>query len=448
MEKYFILNGSQKVIMNQNIDKKTVELLFKSFSLDLCQVDFLSTEEYVFIIGELETPVMSEGKEFIICVNEKGIAIKGKDKNTLMRAILVFMQNINLCEENVAKIPYCKWESNYNLSNRMIHFCVFPATEFYFLKKMIRLAGLCQYTHVVLEFWGMLQFDCLKELAWPFAYTKEQAKELIDEIRNFGMEPIPMINSLGHASFARGCYGKHVVLDQNPKLQSLFTPDGWAWNIESPKVCALLKSIREELYELFGEGEYIHIGCDEAYYYSHCEEKRKLLPAYMAKLTADIVKENRRPMIWMDMFLEKDKYKDCYTAGIPGEVEELVNTLDARTVLIDWQYDVRKAPVESLEFLAGDKHDVMGAPWLRLENEQAHVETLTKNNMFGLMLTTWHTLKADAPFIYTCAKHFNGSFEWAKYSFFNEATATLVRKISFEGIDYTSSGWARKEIDV
>ena len=43
MEKYFILNGSQKVIMNQNIDKKTVELLFKSFSLDLCQVDLLRT---------------------------------------------------------------------------------------------------------------------------------------------------------------------------------------------------------------------------------------------------------------------------------------------------------------------------------------------------------------------------------------------------------------------
>ncbi len=448
MSKYFILNGKQKVTLNRDVDKETVKILFKSFSLELCQADLEDVEDYIFKIGEVQIPDLNVEKEFVICVNESGVAIVGKDRNALVRAILVFMQNIDLCEENVAKIPYCRWESDYKLSNRMIHFCVFPATDFYFLKRMIRLCGLCQYTHVVLEFWGTLQFDCLKELAWPFAYTKEQAKELIDEIRNFGMEPIPMINSLGHASFARGCYGKHVVLDQNPKLQYLFTSDGWGWNIESSKVYALMKAIREELYELFGEGEYIHIGCDEAYYYSRCDEKKKLLPGYMSKLTADIEKENRRPMIWMDMFLEKDKYKDCYTAGVSGEVEELVNALSAKTVLIDWQYDIREAPVESLEFLAGNERDAMGAPWLCLKNVQAHVETLTKNNMFGIMLTTWHTLKADGPLIYACALEFGGSFEWAKYSYYNEAMATLVRKISFEGIDYSSSGWAREEIDV
>ena len=30
------------------------------------------------------------------------------------------------------------------------------------------------------------------------------------------MEVIPMINHLGHASASRACYGRHVVLDQNP----------------------------------------------------------------------------------------------------------------------------------------------------------------------------------------------------------------------------------------
>ena len=434
--------------VNKSLDKKTIELLFEHFSIGLTQIALKNAEEHIFRIGDIELPVLKPGKEFVLRVNERGIAIVGRDEKTLMRGILVLVQNINLSEEGIAKVLYCELEGDYCLSNRMIHFCFFPETDFYFLKKMIRFAGMCQYTHVILEFWGTLKFDCLRELAWPDAISRVKAKELIDEIRNFGMEPVPMINSLGHASFSRVGYGKHVVLDQNPRLQYLFTPDGWVWNIDSPKANALLAEIRKELYELFGEGEYIHIGCDEAYYYSFCDEKRKKLPAYLAKLTGDVEKENRRPMVWMDMFLEREKYKECYTAGHPGEEDELINSLSPKTVLVDWQYDVRQEPVESLKHLSAYNYDVMGAPWLRTDNQKAHIETLKKYDMFGVMLTTWHTLKAELPFVYTCAQHFNASFEWAKYSFFYEASATLLRKLSFEGNDYISAGWAREQIDV
>jgi hypothetical protein len=132
----------------------------------------------------------------------------------------------------------------------MIHICVFPENDLYFIKKLIRLSALCQYTHIVIEFWGMLQYDCLKELAWPHAFTKAQAQELIDECRELGIEPIPMFNMFGHATGSRECYGKHVVLDQNPTLQYLFTPDGWGWDITSEEVFALLKQVRQELYDL------------------------------------------------------------------------------------------------------------------------------------------------------------------------------------------------------
>ncbi len=62
-----------------------------------------------------------------------------------------------------------------------------------------------------------------------------------------GIEIIPMFNHLGHASASRVMHGKHVVLDQNPKLQPLFSEDGWSWNLDNQNTVKLLRNIREEL---------------------------------------------------------------------------------------------------------------------------------------------------------------------------------------------------------
>jgi hypothetical protein len=48
-------------------------------------------------------------------------------------------------------------------------------------------------------------------------------------------------------------HGKHVVLDQNPTLQTYFSEDGWCWDIRKPKVRELFRKIRSELIELCGD---------------------------------------------------------------------------------------------------------------------------------------------------------------------------------------------------
>ena len=126
-----------------------------------------------------------------------------------------------------------------------------------------------KYSHIVLEFWGMLKLDCMKELSWSIGYEKEQVRPILDEARAMGMQIIPMFNQWGHATACRLISGKHVVLDQNPALQTLFSPDGWSWDLENPEVRRLHRAIRTELCELCGEGDYFHLGCDEVY---ECED--------------------------------------------------------------------------------------------------------------------------------------------------------------------------------
>lgn len=340
-------------------------------------------------------------------------------------------------------------ESDYKIKNRMVHICVFPENDLYFIKKLIRLSAVCQYTHIVIEFWGTLKYDCLKELSWPQAFTKEEAKELIKECRELGIKPIPMFNQLGHASASRECYGKHVVLDQNPTLQHLFTPDGWAWDITSDEVFDLLKKIRLELYEVFGEGEYIHIGCDEAFYISHSDELRQKLSSFLNKLTNEVVKEGRRPMLWVDMLLEKSKFKDCVGFAREGEVETLRNATNPLTVFVDWQYDTKAVPIPTLEHLKDSGHEVIGAPWYSEGNFVAHIKTVTEYSLNGIMLTTWHTLKQHMRSILACAKFCGAkSFTWAGFSAVNIETATLLRRLSFEGNTYSDSGFSKEQIEV
>ncbi len=448
MNGYLLLDNKSTVFADQRMSNKTVKNLWNSFTLTTGEICFEKGENFTFRLGNTQLPILSKDKEYVLKVDENGAAIVGKDYGGLMRGFISLLMKIEYDDEYL-RIKAVTEESDYKIGNRMIHICVFPENDLYFIKKLIRLAGLCQYTHIVIEFWGMLKFDCLKELAWPHAFTKEQAKELITECRELGIEPIPMFNQLGHATASRVCYGKHVVLDQNPRLQNLFTPDGWAWNIDSAEVKELLKRVRIELYELFGQGEYMHIGCDEAYYISRNKAFRQKLPAYLKELTDEVEQEGRRPMLWMDMLLEKGIFKDCYTVGEKDEVESIRNATAKSSVFVDWQYDCYETPIPSLLSLKNCGRDTIGAPWLNERNYNAHVQTITDNAMFGIMLTTWHTLKQHMPSILGCAKECGAkSFVWSEYSGLREETATLLRRVSFEGNAYTDCGWAKEQIEV
>ena len=448
MNDFYTLGHKTQAVANARMNNDTVKKMWNSFCLTEGDLEITPCEEFIFQIGITKLPTLSEDKEYAIKVDEKGIAVVGKNYGGLVRGFMSLLMKIEQ-ENTILKIRSFTEESDYKIKNRMIHICVFPENDLYFIKKLIRLAGLCQYTHIVIEFWGMLKYDCLKELAWPHAFTKEQAKELICECRELGIEPIPMFNQLGHATASRVCYGKHVVLDQNPRLQHLFTPDGWAWNIESDAVKSLLKQVRQELYELFGEGEYMHIGCDEAYYITRNAELRQKLPAYLAKLTNEVEAEGRRPMLWMDMLLEKGIFKDCYTVGEKDEVEKIRNTTAKSSVFVDWQYDCVETPIPSLLSLKNCGRDAMGAPWFKAQNYNAHVQTIENNDLFGIMLTTWHTLKGNMQSILGCAKKCGArSFVWSEFSGLREETATLLRRVSFEGNCYADCGWAKEQIEV
>lgn len=451
MANMFLFQDTLTARADVRMHNDLVRNLFLGFTFGRTALTLTEGRECCFMIGDTMLPEIPCGAEYAISANENGIAVVGRDYPSLMRGYCALLQKIEYGTDGGLFVAEATEYSHFQLQNRMVHFCVFPETSMLDLKKFVRLAGILQYTHVVIEFWGMLRYDCESALAWPNAFTKDEAREVLREIRDFGMEAIPMLNHLGHATACRLASGKHVVLDQKPQLYPLFTPDGWSWNTENPDVWVLLKKARLELYELFGEGEYFHAGLDESYMYANDPALYAHLPAFLGRLTEEIVKEGRRPMIWMDMFLPPEAYGEgrVHACGkkTPADCMAVLDSLARETVLVDWQYGNKEAPIATSLYLKDKGFDIMGAPWLDVQNGYAHIDTAVGYGLFGVMETTWHTMAKETAKMLPFARRLGAAeAPWSHVSGYREEVATLLRKLMWETKTYEDCGWMKQQI--
>lgn len=451
----FLIPKKLTACADPRMDNGTVRRLWRGFTFGTCELALDGGDNCRFVVGAPRIPERPADAEYVIAADENGLAVTARDYPSLMRGYAALLMKIEAVTPagQLGIAAVCE-TSRYTLKNRMIHFCIFPETDIALLRRHLRLTAVLGYTHAVLEFWGTLAFDCCPALAWKdISYTKDETRDLLREMRELGIQPIPMFNHLGHASLSRICSGKHVVLDQDPSKYAWFTPDGWSWNTFNPNARALLTSVRAELYELFGEVEYFHAGLDESYNYARSADLFDTLPEYLGELTHAIAAEGRRPMIWMDMFLPPEAFADgkkhiCANHS-PEKCSAVLKALHPSTVLVDWQYGVSKAPVTTSLYLKNSGFDIMGAPWLGGDNGQAHLDTAVEHGLFGVMQTTWHTLATEAHKMIRFARHFGAaSAPWSPNADTTSETATLLRKLPFEPLSYEQTGWMARQICV
>ena len=306
-----------------------------------------------------------------------------------------------------------------------------------------------KYSHVILEFWGMLRYDCMKELGWSMAFEKAQIRKLVQEANTFGMEVIPMFNHLGHASGCRAMNGKHVVLDQNPAYEYLYDFDGWVWDYELEEVKTLHRQIREELMELCGEGHYFHLGCDEAYTLGNRTEKGEELCLYLNEIEAELEASGRRGIIWGDMLLLPETYESepwhYYCTGEPNVQKVLCEKLSRGLIIADWQYDTDANVWPTSRAFAQLGFDVICCPWDRRDNIVSAIETVNTLGLYGLMHTTWHTLFKGFPqMLYAGAAAWTGDTTLYPAEAARFHAAKVVRKTSPAKGDYAYAGWSEK----
>ncbi len=442
----YILKTNVKIAMPQKANHPVIKELTGNYTYGTNWLFDFCHDKNCITIGECTGADIADG-EYVLSVTDSGVYISGVNYSAVIRGYISFLEKIKYNEaedvfyaENVLEIgkPY--------LNLRCVHLCVFPETEYDFLRKCIRSCAISMYSHVITEFWGMLKFDCMKELSWPFAYDKKEIKDLFDEARALGLEIIPMFNHLGHAASARAINGKHVVLDRNPKLEYMFESYGWIWNVEREDVRNLHRCIREELMELCGDGEYFHLGCDEAYAYGHDINKAKVLYEYLNEIADELKAKGRRPIMWHDMLLE-GSWTDGYASNSSKEVAKLlIDNVSRDFVVADWEYFKRGEIWRSSATIREAGFDVLCCPWDKYEVIEEAVETAETLGCKGIIHTTWQSLDRGFPkMVYAGRLSYD-----AKLKDNNEIKffycAHVVRKAMPSNGEYEKTGWTKKMV--
>lgn len=421
-------------------------------------VGFLETElgeDLKISVGRATFLPLDATDDYTLCIRPEGIGILGRDTAGLVRGFAALLLQIRAVGEQTGEfaVPVSEIHGAFSVSVRMLHLCVFPETSLHMLRKLVRLSGVLSYTHVIIEFWGMLRYDCNPALSWENAYTKEEIRPILREARALGVEPVPMFNHLGHAAGCRIDIGKHVVLDQDPAQSHLFTPDGWCWNIFSNAAKKLLHDIRAELCELFGDGSYFHIGCDEAHIYSSEYYPLSGLADFLGELTADVIAEGRRPILWGDMIVPLDLNSDKEEKRAAAKKTEekmrpLLSALHPRSVIADWHYDITTSPIPTSLIFKAAGFDVIGCPWDKPRNIDAHRATHREHGTFGLMMTTWHTLPSGiSSTLYFARKCGLAATDWSAHAGHrNLEIATVLRKLTPAPAPYREHGFCPRQI--
>ncbi len=410
-----------------------------------------------FVLGKADPPKLEPGARYALEVGPTGLAGQAQDPSAMRHAWYTLLQLLEAQSDGAGELafvlPEVKIQDWPAIGFRGLHLCVFFETTPLAIEKAIRLAALFKFTHVVLEFWGMLRLETCKELSWPQAWSKAQARQLVELAQSLGLEVVPMFNCWGHASASRVKYGRHVVLDQNPRLAPWFEPDGWTWCLSNPHTRSLLSTVCDELIAWAGPGKYFHIGCDEAYSHATCERCRQadpvgLLVEHVNHLAGHLQRRGRRAIMWGDALLEQGKWPAGFSATSSAEMptHRAVDRLSRDIVIADWHYGVTRGEVPTLAYFRRLGFETLACPW----NTPANIQTLARAaaaNGSGLLMTTWHHLArciALLAWAANCAWSVQQSalqLPQCRGPLLRTATAACLRRLVPAEGDFHRAGW-------
>jgi hypothetical protein len=328
---------------------------------------------------------------YFLQVTADGVRIVGRLPEGAFYGVQTLMQWLQPTEGaleaapvRIIDYPHLKW--------RGVH--LFGSTEAGFLPRLIEnVIAHAKFNHLVLEC-GYGQWETIRDAWVDISAPKSLLREAVQVSRQNLLEPIPLIQSLGHMYWVfRNDANKHLAEDPD-------TP--WAIAPRGAETRPFLQRLYDEVFEVF-QPRHFHAGLDEVTLRGRFPNRPESKGASVAELFVEhtewVHSELKRRgvdrvLMWGDVLLAPGEANDGGAhAKSPDEArltrERLSKLPDL--VICDWHY----TPAEperyiSLDVLqrAGFK-EIIATTWYNPRNIATFAKAARQRRIAGLLQSTW-----------------------------------------------------------
>jgi len=232
--------------------------------------------------------------------------------------------------------------------------------------------------------------------------TRQQARKLAEVCRKSGVRLIPLLNCLGHQSWANhtaALLKKYPQFDETPQVpadnKGIYCRE---WCPSNPEVDKVVFDLLDELIDAF-QADALHVGMDEVFLIGsdkcpRCKGKDvgELFAGMVNRLHRHLVEGRGVEMLmWSDRLLDVGKFSyGTWEASKTGS-HRAIERIPKDIILCDWHYE-RRADYPSVRFFQQQGFRVLPATW---KNPDAAVALIrcahqdASQRMLGVLFTGW-----------------------------------------------------------
>ncbi|MGC8758740.1 MAG: family 20 glycosylhydrolase [Bryobacteraceae bacterium] len=238
------------------------------------------------------------------------------------------------------------------------------------------------------------------------ALTRDDLVRLADACRRAGVRLVPMINLLGHQSWAKTTFG---LLRAHPEFDE--TPGKYPDNegIYCRSYCPLHPDVHKVLFDLISElldatdATDFHAGMDEVFLLGEDDcprcrgrDRAELFAGEVSAVRDYLAGRNARLWIWGDRLLDGRLTGIGKWEASENGTARAIQSIPRDVVICDWHYE---APHPTAPFFALQGLSVVSSPWRRPSVALAQLEIIGRTRataaapvaerMLGMLQTTW-----------------------------------------------------------
>jgi hypothetical protein len=288
----------------------------------------------------------------------------------------------------------------------------------------------CEYT----------QWESAPKLWTDISVPKDYLRQYAEFARAHYIEPIPLVQSLGHAEWMFR-NGQNRDLAEDPQAC-------WAYNATNPATYDFIEKIYDEAIDAM-HPKFFHIGHDEVVdrgTYPYREESKKhsvadLFTMDVKKLDAYFRPKGIHMMLWGDMMLTKNQSSDA-AANCPDEKQasQIRDSIPKDAIICDWHYQpVKPDAYKSLKIFKDENLQTIACTWYNPMNISSFSQGARDAGALGLLQTTWAGFDVDENAMQRDFNQFSAYILAAEYAWSGQAIAPS--ELAYQADEVFARAW-------